>query len=1039
MKSLAHLPGEALRLLAPACRRGTLTLLLIIAAAALLASPRATAQSGEKIITTVAGGGFEAVAPAAQAPVEQPLLAARDPLGRGVYFIDLRDDATSLLRFVNTSTSTHTIAGVTIPAGQVGLIAGGGELDPIDGNPLREVDLSIVSGIDVDPSGNIVFLAIGGFWRSIYAVNTTSQTVNFQSRQIQPGLLAGLISVGGVSDIWALLRTPDNRFFVIGQASSGGFSRVYRVGSGETEVYAGGGNPPPEENGDGGPATGARIIQATGLAFDSEGALLISEGNTARSSGSIRRVTPDGIISTIVEGLEYPAGVSRAPNGDIYIALGNSQRILRTGPAGGSTTPIVGDTSGQSCNFAATPTCGDGGPALSAKLNLPGSSSFPIFFTQMAVDENGLYIADNLYPHVRYVNLSANPVTLAGKTIGSQQIDSIVGNGRPEPFDGVQAPFATLNDPHGVAVSPEGNLFISDTLHFALRFVNRGNSAITLFAGTPSAQTVGPGEIITLNRDANEAPIGNQIITTSFNTLQGLYAVPNGVFIADSQAGLRFPSSFDPSSGLLRFLNTSSSPVQFYPNSATPITVAPGEVRIIAGKQALPRPETIGDGGPATSAIVYVSDVVVDSAGNIYVTDYFNDRVRRIDAMTGVITTLFANLNKPAGLALDNQGRLLIADTYNNRILRQNAPGGGEFTTIADASLPAPSRPISEPRDIVATSDGKIFVVNGGGNQILELNAPTNGLGTTSVLAGTGVAGFSGDGGPASQASLRLPNPNNESNFIATANIALLPDNSLVFTDTDNDRVRQVTLSAPVGPLATVSAASFTLGAALASESIVASFGNNLATGTATAATIPLPKELLGTTVTVKDGSGVERMADLFFVSPTQVNFQIPPETAAGQEPVTITIRSGDGSVSMEQIQISNVAPGVFAANSSGTGVAAAQVLRVRGATQTIEPTAQFDGSGFTHVPIDLGPEGDQVFLILYGTGIRFRSGLTNVSVQIGDIVYPVAYAGAQGGFVGLDQVNIGPLMRSQAGAGVVEVKLVVDGQTANTVTVQIQ
>jgi len=239
-------------------------------------------------------------------------------------------------------------------------------------------------------------------------------------------------------------------------------------------------------------------------------------------------------------------------------------------------------------------------------------------------------------------------------------------------------------------------------------------------------------------------------------------------------------------------------------------------------------------------------------------------------------------------------------------------------------------------------------------------------------------------------------------------------------------------------PIANVSAASFS-GPPLASESIVAAFGLGLATTTQAATTLPLPTSLAGTTVKVKDSAGTERLAPLFFVSPNQVNYQIPPGTAAGT--ATITITSEAGAVSTGTAQIAAAAPSLFTANASGQGVAAAVALRVKAdGSQSYEPVAQFDAAQNKYVsrPIDLGPETDQVYLLLFGTGIRYRSTLSAVSARIGTIDAPALYAGAQGGFVGLDQVNV-RLPRSLIGQGEIDLVLAVDGQNANMVRVNIQ
>jgi uncharacterized protein (TIGR03437 family) len=242
--------------------------------------------------------------------------------------------------------------------------------------------------------------------------------------------------------------------------------------------------------------------------------------------------------------------------------------------------------------------------------------------------------------------------------------------------------------------------------------------------------------------------------------------------------------------------------------------------------------------------------------------------------------------------------------------------------------------------------------------------------------------------------------------------------------------------------LATVSAASF-LGAELAPESIVAAFGTGLATLTAVATDtdpdtpgVQLPTELAGTTVGVKDSAGTTRRALLFFVSPTQVNYQMPPLTAPGEG--VVTIMSGDGNIAVGTIKIAVVAPGLFTANANGQGVTASVILRVRAdGGQSFEPIAVFDTAQgkFVAKPIDLGPESDQVFLLLYGTGFRFRSALSAVSVKIGGVDMEALYAAEAPGFIGLDQSNV-RLSRSLMGRGEVDVVLIVDGKPANTVHV---
>ncbi len=236
----------------------------------------------------------------------------------------------------------------------------------------------------------------------------------------------------------------------------------------------------------------------------------------------------------------------------------------------------------------------------------------------------------------------------------------------------------------------------------------------------------------------------------------------------------------------------------------------------------------------------------------------------------------------------------------------------------------------------------------------------------------------------------------------------------------------------------TVSAASFD-GSALSPESIVAAFGTNLATATQAANATPLPTALAGTTIKITDSANVEHSAPLFFVSPAQVNFLIPQGVATGA--ASLTVITGDGSTATGAIQIAAVAPSVFSANVSGQGVAAAVALRIRAnGQQVIEPVAQWDAAQnrFVASPIDLGAENEQVVLVLFGTGLRYRSSLSAASASIGGTDAQVLFAGAQNDFAGLDQINVG-LPRSLAGRGEVDVTLTVDAKMANTVRINIK
>ncbi len=239
-----------------------------------------------------------------------------------------------------------------------------------------------------------------------------------------------------------------------------------------------------------------------------------------------------------------------------------------------------------------------------------------------------------------------------------------------------------------------------------------------------------------------------------------------------------------------------------------------------------------------------------------------------------------------------------------------------------------------------------------------------------------------------------------------------------------------------VPALATVSAASYAIGA-VAPESIVSGFGTNFSTLTAAATVLPLPETLAGVTVTVKDVLGKERLAPLLYVSPTQINYQIPSGTALGEG--TVTIRQSGSIVASGLLQVAPVAPSLFAADASGRGAAAAQAVRIKeDNSQSYETVAVYDAAQnrFVTKPLDLST--DTVFLLLYGSSIRFRSGLAAVTATIGATTLPVEYAGAHGEFIGLDQVNV-KLPRTLIGRGEVDVVLTVDGRLSNIVKINIK
>lgn len=245
--------------------------------------------------------------------------------------------------------------------------------------------------------------------------------------------------------------------------------------------------------------------------------------------------------------------------------------------------------------------------------------------------------------------------------------------------------------------------------------------------------------------------------------------------------------------------------------------------------------------------------------------------------------------------------------------------------------------------------------------------------------------------------------------------------------------------------ITTVNAASFQPDALLAPETIVSAFGTALAPVTRSATTQPLPTNLAGVTVLV---NGVP--APVFFVSPFQVNYLIPAGTAAGAASVVVTNESG--MVSRGTVNVAGVAPAFFTANATGSGVPAGYVTRSSPGSllPSNEPLARYDAQAQRFVSVELArPAGDEVYLILFGTGIRrapevdgsAANGVAeSVQAAVGGVPAKVVYAGPAPGYSGLDQVNIRIPAEAAAGLTVPVVVQVGDGHgglmQANALTI---
>ncbi|MDX2033037.1 MAG: SMP-30/gluconolactonase/LRE family protein [Blastocatellia bacterium] len=406
-----------------------------------------------------------------------------------------------------------------------------------------------------------------------------------------------------------------------------------------------------------------------------------------------------------------------------------------------------------------------------------------------------------------------------------------------------------------------------------------------------------------------------------------------------------------------------------------------------------------------TTRFTSPNDLVIDRAGNIYFTDRNGNAVYFI-ATDNKVTRLITNLSLPNGilLSLDEKTLYLLSGSPNLVAYPLAAPGQ------LGAPQTFPLFGTGGGDGMTIDTRGNLYVTRPGSNAIQVLTPAGQSLGTIPVQEAPANVTFGG--------------PDLKTLFITAR------------TSVYTARMQSIGYRF-ASPTLSVSAASYF--DKLSGDFIAALFGNGLATTTQIVSTPPLPTTIAGTSIKVTDSALTDRSAPLFFVSPTHVNYLLPAGVAAGAGTVTIT--AGDGSVFTSPINLGAVAPGLFSANATGQGAAAAVALRVRADnSQSYEPVAALDAAQgrFVPAPIDLGPETDQVFLLLYGTGIRGRSALSAVGVRIGGVDAPVLYAGPQADFQGLDQINV-RLPRTLAGRGEIEILLTADGQTSNAVRVNVK
>ena len=557
--------------------------------------------------------------------------------------------------------------------------------------------------------------------------------------------------------------------------------------------------------GDGAEATQAFLGTPTGLALDEAGNLFIADGDNNR----IRRVdATTGIVSTvagtgvfafsgdgrlaIASPLAFPCGLAVGRAGNIFISDRANNRIRKVDATTGTITTVAG--TGER-GFS-----GDGGPATEATLLDP---------TAVFVDDAGnLFITDRINDRIRKVDATTGINT----TVAGSGVRGFSG-------DGGLATNAALNLPEVAIVDGTGNILIADTFNSRGRRVDATTGIITTVAGTGEALVSGDGGPATSTPVAFPSGValdGNDNILILEAGTDRIRKVDVTTGIITTLAGTS-ERGFSGDGGPATEATLSSPLVGLVSDGAGNILVADtfnnrirrvdamtGIITTVAGSG---EPSFLGDGGPATkAALLGPAGVVADAADNLYVADTVNSRVRRVDAVTGIVTTVAgtgsrsfsgdggpaseAGLSIPTGVAVDRAGDLFIADSGNNRIRKvevatgdietvagSGATGFGAGSFSGDGGLATDAR-LFFPEGVAVDGIGNLFIADSGNSRIRKVDAAT---GVITTVAGGGVMG---DGGPATDALLFFPE-----------GVAVDKSGNLFITDTGNNRVRKVNVT----------------------------------------------------------------------------------------------------------------------------------------------------------------------------------------------------------------------------------------------------
>jgi len=753
----------------------------------------------------------------------------------------------------------------------------------------------------------------------------------------------------------------------------------------------------------------------SGITAGPDGALWFTD---VGGVGNIGRITTAGVIKEYAppSSASQPSGITLGPDGALWFAESRSNNIGRLS-IGGNTVTIT----------AISPsTAVAGGPAFTLFVNGTGFSSGATVLWNGAALPTGVLSSIQLTAPVpsnligsagtATVAVISGGITSAGvpfiaNATGQRNIITTVAGSGSFGFgtggysgDSGPATLATLSGPRGVAVDASGNLFIADT----------GNSRI---------RKVAPGGMITtIVGDGTQGTQGDGGPATSAH----LY-VPTSVAVDTS--GNLFIS--DLNANVIRKVSASGI-----------ITAVAGGV--VGG---------LGDGGLATSAeLDFPAGIAVDVSGNLFIADSSHNRIRKVSA-SGIITTVAGNgeqgfsgddgsatlaqLHNPEGVAVDAFGNLFIADTSNSRVRKVSANGiimtiagnGNQFTS-GDGG-PATSEYLSAPVGVTVDALGNLFITDIGNNRVRKVSVS----GTITTVAGsasTSQGGFSGDGGPATSALLSSP-----------TGVAVDASGNVFIADSGNNRIREVSGAAS----AAAPAPSITSGGIVPLYSTVNTiqpgewvsiYGTNLASSTVSW-NGDFPTSLGGTSVTING-----KAAYFSYVSPTQINLQVPNDTTIGSVPVVVTTAGGKAT---STVTLAQFAPSLLLLDSkhiagiivrsNGTGAYAA------GAYDIIGPTG--NSLGYATVAAKAGDT-----IELFGTGLgptnpavpagQTFSGAAQttspVTLRINNVSVTPAFVGLTG--AGLYQINL--TVPAGLGAGDVSLQAGVGGvQTSSGVVISLQ